>query len=77
VYGSKLTKISLKRQYILDNFLNQAVSLIIKYCLENRIRNIVIGQLKDIKQEINLSKVNNQNFVGIPYEKFKKKLETK
>lgn len=37
----------------------------------------IIGKMKDIKQEINLGKVNNQNFVSIPYEKFKKKLEAK
>ncbi len=76
-YGSKLAKISLKRQHVVDNFLDQAVSLIIKHCLNNQIGTIVIGKMKDIKQEINLGKVNNQNFVGIPYEKFKKKLEAK
>lgn len=76
-YGSKLAKISLKRQHVVDNFLNQAVSLIVKHCLNNQIGTIVIGKMKGIKQEINLGKVNNQNFVGIPYEKFKKKLEAK
>lgn len=76
-YGSKLAKISLKRQHVVDNFLNQAVSLIVKHCLNNQIGTIVIGKMKGIKQEINLGKVNNQNFVGIPYEKFQKKLEAK
>ncbi len=33
--------------------------------------------MKEIKQEINLGKVNNQNFVEIPFEKFKRKLESK
>jgi len=33
--------------------------------------------MKDIKQKINLGVVNNQNFVNIPYERFKRKLEAK
>jgi len=76
-YGRKLAQISFKRECILDNFLNQAVNYVIKHCLNNQIGTIVIGRMKDIKQEINLGKVNNQNFVSIPYEKFKKKLEAK
>jgi IS605 OrfB family transposase len=76
-YGSKLAKISLKRQHVVDNFLNQAVSLITKHCLNNQIGTIVIGKMKDIKQEINLGRVNNQNFVSIPYDKFKRKLRAK
>ncbi|ADQ07810.1 transposase, IS605 OrfB family [Caldicellulosiruptor hydrothermalis 108] len=75
--GSKLAKISLKRQHIIDNFLNQTVNFVIKHCLEKRIGNIVVGQLEDIKQGINLGRVNNQNFVSIPYDKFKRKLEAK
>jgi len=33
--------------------------------------------MKDIKQSVELGKVNNQNFVSIPYEKFRSKLEAK
>ncbi len=32
-YGSKLAQISLKRQHIVDNFLNQAVNVVVKHCL--------------------------------------------
>ncbi len=76
-YGKKLAQISLKRQHIIDNFLNQAANLIVKHCLSNQIGRVVIGELKDIKQGINLGRVNNQNFVAIPYEKFKRKLGAK
>jgi len=75
--GRKLAQISLKRQHIIDNFLNQAVSLIIKHCLNNQIGTVVIGEMKGIKHKIDLGVVNNQNFVGIPYDKFKKKLKSK
>ncbi|WPX09004.1 RNA-guided endonuclease InsQ/TnpB family protein [Anaerocellum danielii] len=75
--GKKLAKISFKRQYIIDNFLNQAINTIVKHCLKNQIGNVVIGKMEGIKQEINLGRVNNQNFVAIPYEKFKRKLKLK
>ncbi|WP_039767366.1 RNA-guided endonuclease InsQ/TnpB family protein [Caldicellulosiruptor sp. F32] len=75
--GRRLAQISLRRQHIIDNFLNQAVNLIVKHCLSNQIGWVVVGKMKEIKQEINLGKVNNQNFVGIPFEKFKRKLESK
>jgi IS605 OrfB family transposase len=50
---------------------------LVKHCLENKIGNILIGELKEIKQGINNGKKNNQNFVQIPFGKFKAKLESK
>ncbi|ADQ45552.1 transposase, IS605 OrfB family [Caldicellulosiruptor kronotskyensis 2002] len=75
--GRKLALVSRKRQHIIDNFLNQAVSLIIKHCLNNQIGAVVVGRMKGIKQGIEIGRVNNQNFVGIPYDKFKRKLKSK
>ena len=49
----------------------------VKYCLKNDIGNVVIGDFKGIKQEINTGKKNNQNFVSIPYGILKRKLESK
>ena len=61
----------------MNNFMNQAVNYIIKYCLENRIGSIVIGELEEAKQKASLGKVNNQNFQFIPYGLFKQKLKAK
>ncbi|MFQ6054886.1 MAG: RNA-guided endonuclease InsQ/TnpB family protein, partial [Methanosarcinales archaeon] len=57
--------------------LNQAVNLLIKTCINKKIGNIVIGEWANIKQGINIGKRNNQNFVQIPYHKFKQKLKAK
>lgn len=57
--------------------MNQAVNLIVKHCLNNQIGTVVVGEMKNIKQGIELGKLNNQNFVSIPYEKFKRKLGAK
>ncbi|MGL4914208.1 MAG: IS200/IS605 family accessory protein TnpB-related protein, partial [Romboutsia sp.] len=36
-------------------------------CLENKLDTIVIGHNKEWKQEVSMSKQNNQNFVQIPF----------
>ncbi|MFW9994932.1 MAG: hypothetical protein ACFFD4_23020, partial [Candidatus Odinarchaeota archaeon] len=48
---------------------SKAVNLIIKYCLEHRSGNVIVGDFSGIKQNGNLGKVNNQNFQCIPYSK--------
>ncbi|MDI6897242.1 MAG: transposase [Methanocella conradii] len=57
--------------------LNQAVNIVVKRCLDNGIGNVVVGELRDIKQKINHGHVNNQKFVQIPYGTFKLKLKSK
>jgi IS605 OrfB family transposase len=42
---------------------------LIKFCAENEIGKIVIGHNQEWKQEINIGKRNNQNFVQIPHSK--------
>lgn len=75
--GRKMAWLLRKRKNVINNFMNQAVNYIVKFCLASRIGNIVIGELKDIKQNMNLGKKNNQNFQYIPYGLFKQKLKAK
>src|SRR4030067_1059076 len=65
------------RYNYIDNYFNQVVSKITKYCVSNDIGNIVIGYNETWKQGINLGKVNNQKFTSIPYLLLKQKLEGK
>jgi len=74
---NKIIKLSEKRKNVINNYFNNTVAKIIKYCVNNQIGNIVIGDFKGIKQEINTGKKNNQNFVLIPYGILKRKLEAK
>jgi len=75
--GRKMAWLLKKRKNVVNNFMNQAVNYIIKFCLANGIGNIVIGELKEIKQNMNIGKKNNQNFQYIPYGLFKQKLKAK
>ncbi len=65
------------RENYIHDYLNKAVHSIVEYCKENRIEKVVIGDGKGWKQESNLGGKNNQNFVGIPFDKFKQKLKHK
>ncbi|ACS89339.1 IS element ISTsi2 orfB, probably Transposase [Thermococcus sibiricus MM 739] len=75
--GRKMAWLLRKRRNVINNFMNQAMNYIVKYCLKNKIGNIVIGELKEIKNGMNLGRRNNQNFQYIPYGLFKQKLKSK
>ena len=73
----KFIKLSEKRKNVINNYFNQTVNIITKYCIKNNIGSLVIGDFKGVKKDINIGKKNNQNFVSIPYGILKRKLEAK
>ena len=75
--SKRMLRLSRKRYNKINNYFNLAVKKITDYCVKHNIGNIVIGDFSDIKQNINIGKKNNQNFVSIPYGIFKRKLESK
>ena len=44
--------------------------MLVNQLVSNNVSVIVIGHNKEWKQDINIGKVNNQNFVQIPYNQF-------
>jgi len=76
-WSNQLERLNINRRNYIDNYFNQTISYIIKDCLKHNIGTIVCGYNETWKQEINLGKRNNQNFVSIPHATFKQKLENK
>ena len=77
-YTSKrLDKIMAKRSRKINDYLHKASKQIIRYCILNDVSRIVIGKIKNWKQESDLSKTVNQNFVQIPFARFIEMLEYK
>ncbi len=70
-YTHQLDDITTNRNSLVYDYLHKAARFIIQYCLANGIGNICVGELKHIKDGVNLGKKNNQNFVNIPLQKFK------
>ena len=70
IYSSnELRRLELRRNLFMQNFLHQSSSIVIKALIERKIETLVIGLNEDWKQEINLGKRTNQNFVSIPHRK--------
>ena len=68
-------KIATKRNNRVNDYLSKTARTIINYCIENDIGKIVIGYNVTFQRNSNIGKVNNQNFVNIPYGKLRNKLE--
>ena len=68
-------KITTKRNNRVNDYLSKTARTIINYCIENDIGKIVIGYNVTFQRNSNIGKVNNQNFVNIPYGKLRNKLE--
>ncbi len=73
----KKNKLTHKRNNHINDYFHRSSKYIVQYCLTNNINTIIIGENKEQKQNINIGKVNNQNFVYIPHARFKDILEYK
>ena len=66
-----------KRNNQIKDIMRKTAKYIIDYCIENDIGTLIIGHNKEWKQNINLGKVTNQNFVQIPFGNLMSLLESK
>ena len=78
-FGEKKTtrqqkQILRKRNNRVGDYISKAAKMIVKYCLEHNIGNIVCGS-NDFQRNSNLGTANNQNFVNLPFGRFREKLE--
>lgn len=65
--GSQKIILQLKRKRELKDYFQKATRIIINCCTEHKVDTLVIGYNKQWKQDINLGKRTNQNFVNIPF----------
>jgi putative transposase len=75
--SKQLTKLTNKRNNKIDNYLHKTSKFIIDYCLTNNVDKIVVGKNINWKQEVNIGKKNNQNFVNIPHARLIQMIEYK
>jgi len=65
-----------KRNNRLNYYTNKTARIIVNYCIENDIGNIVVGYNPDWKRNINLGKSNNQKFVQISHGNLRLKIKS-
>lgn len=69
-FTARMERITNKRTRRIDHYLHTASRRIIDLLLEERIGTLVIGKNPNWKQEVNIGKRNNQQFVCIPHARF-------
>ena len=70
-----LAELTHKRNSFMRDAVNKCARLIINYCLHHRIGNIAFGWGQGVKNNSNLGKRNNQNFVPIPTARLKNRIK--
>ena len=58
-----------------NDYMNKAARIIINYCKKNDIGTLIVGYNETFQRNTDIGKVNNQNFVNIPFGKLEDKLE--
>lgn len=66
-FSKRMKRLEAKRMMKIKDYLHKASRRVIDMMIDNNIGTCVFGHNKGWKQEINLGKVTNQNFVQIPF----------
>lgn len=68
-WSNRLDKLTYKRNNKINDYLHKSSRYLVNHLVSNKINTLIIGYNKEWKQDINIGKRNNQNFVQIPYYK--------
>lgn len=68
--SKRIISLTNKRNNKIKDYLHKASRILVNHVVSNGINTIIIGHNKYWKQEINIGKRNNQNFVSIPFNMF-------
>jgi len=74
-FTERQARITRRRNNRVRDYLNKTARYVINYCLERQLGKLIIGCNFGWKQEINLGKRNNQQFVAIPHYSLRFKLK--
>ena len=75
--SNKINSITRKRNNKIKNYLHKASRCIVNHLVSNNVNTLIIGKNDNWKQETNIGKKNNQNFVSIPHSQFVEMLSYK
>ena len=75
--SNRLRSLTDKRNNKVNDYMHKASRMLTNQLADRSITTVVIGRNKDWKQDANIGKRNNQNFVQIPFYKFIQQIEYK
>lgn len=65
--SNTMKQFTAKRNNKIKDYLHKKTRIVVNYLLSRNVDTLIIGKNKDWKQQINLGKRTNQNFVSIPF----------
>lgn len=68
--SKNLVKLQIKRNNKINDYLHKASRILVNQLVSNNVKTLIIGKNNGQKQDINMGKVNNQNFTQLPLFKF-------
>jgi len=71
----KLASLAVYREDFILDYLRKAAKHIVDFCISEQIGTLVVGVNRGQKQGVSIGHVNNQNFVQIPFCKFRRILK--
>lgn len=75
--SKRINNLTFKRNNKIKDYLHKSSRFIVNHLVSNNINTLVIGYNQRWKQDINIGKVNNQNFTGVPFLDFIRMVEYK
>lgn len=72
-----IRELHLKRNNKVNDYLHKSSRLLVNQLVSSGIETLIIGKNPNMKQDINIGKVNNQNFVQIPVMRLAEMMEYK
>lgn len=71
----KQAALAVRRENCITDYLRKAARHILDFCITQEVGTVVVGVNKEQKQGVNIGHINNQNFVQIPFWKFRRILK--
>jgi putative transposase len=68
--SKRIQRLTNKRNNKINDYLHKSSKYIINHLVSNNINTLIIGKNEGWKQEVNMGKKNNQNFVNIPHARY-------
>ena len=76
-WSNAMQQLTAKRNNKVDDYIHKSTKMVIDFCKDNNIDTLVCGYNRGWKQESDMNKRVNQNFIGIPYLSIIQRLEYK
>lgn len=68
--SNRIKRLTYKRNNKVNDYLHKSSRILVNHLVSNNVSTLVIGKNTSMKQDINLGKKTNQNFVQLPIFKF-------